>query len=117
MPKKDGLGQFTRGRVDIPMHTLDHVLKTTIFITVTSKIYFTTVNNIFAFQEFLTCRAEKIRFSGAQKFVLLKASSVEHCDPPNFVQLETLRVTPGTRNIDIALVSLLLTLKRFHKFS
>ena len=61
--------------------------------------------------------AEKNRFLGAQKFVLLKASSVEHYAPHNFVQLVTLRVTRGTRNIDITLVSLLLTLKRFHKFS
>ena len=134
MPKKEGPGQFTnlrgawqdrggggvvegRGQVDTPMHTIDHVLQKTIFITVLSEIYFTTVNNIFAFQELLTCRAEKNRFLGAQKFVLLKASSVEHYAPHNFVQLVTLRVTRGTRNIDITLVSLLLTLKRFYKFS
>ena len=39
-------------------------------------------------------RAEKIRFSGARKSVLLKASSGERCAPRNFVHLVTLR---GTR--------------------
>ena len=35
--------------------------------------------------------AGKIRFSGEQKSVLLKASSGEHCAPRNFVLLVTLR--------------------------
>ena len=35
-------------------------------------------------------RAGKIRFSGTQKSVLLKASSVEHCAPHNFALLVTL---------------------------
>ena len=39
-------------------------------------------------------RAGKVRFSGARKFVFLKASSGEPCAPPNFVHLVTLR---GTR--------------------
>ena len=39
-------------------------------------------------------RAGKIRFSGAQKSVLLKASSGERCAPQNFVHLVTFR---GTR--------------------
>ena len=41
-----------------------------------------------------TCRAGKIRFSGARKFVLLKASSGDCCAPCNFLLLVTLR---GTR--------------------
>ena len=39
-------------------------------------------------------RAGKIRFFGARKSVLLKASSGEHCAPQNFVHLATFR---GTR--------------------
>ena len=37
--------------------------------------------------------AGKIRFSSAQKSMLLKASSGEHCVPCNFVHLLTLRGT------------------------
>ena len=37
--------------------------------------------------------AGKIRFSGVQKSVLLKASSGEHCVPHNFVHLVTLQGT------------------------
>ena len=39
-------------------------------------------------------RAGQIKFSGARKSVLLKASSGERCAPRNFVHLVTLR---GTR--------------------
>ena len=39
-------------------------------------------------------KAGKIRFSGARKSVLLKASSEERCAPQNFVHLVTFR---GTR--------------------
>ena len=38
-------------------------------------------------------RTRKIRFSGAQKSILLKASSGKRCAPGNFVQLVNLRGT------------------------
>ena len=38
-------------------------------------------------------RAGQIKFSGARKSVLLKASSGERCAPRNFVHLVTLQVT------------------------
>ena len=40
-----------------------------------------------------TLRAGKIKFSGAQKYVLLKESPGECCAPHNFVHLVTLRGT------------------------
>ena len=45
------------------------------------------------FVKIVISRARKIRFSGEQNSVLLKASSGERCAPRNFVLLMTLRVT------------------------
>ena len=43
--------------------------------------------------KFLRRNARKIRFFGARKSVLLKASSGEYCAPQNFVHLRIFRGT------------------------
>ena len=57
------------------------------------NVFYFTLKTLFVL-EIIKFMAGKIRFLGAQKSVLLKASSGEWCTPHNFVHLVTLQ---GTR--------------------